>query len=384
MPLLPPSPSKRARFHPLTVLSVEPLTDTSVAVTFDLPHELASEYAYRAGQHLTLRLEASDGEGVDDRRSYSICQSPRRATTTRTLKIGVSEFPGGAVSPRVVHDLRSGDVVDVMTPLGPFTVPEGDGSPREHVSIAAGSGITPVLAIVQSLLEDTDDRVTLIYGNRSHDTVMFLEELSDLKDAHPTRFNLIHVLSREEQDVELFSGRLDRAKIGALLDQLVDVPAVDGFYLCGPMGVVLAAEEALKARDVPTERIHHEIFHVDVPEDAQPAAPGGTGIRMTPTLGLDPDAPPAARLQVNLDGRTTQVDMATRDETILAATLRRRPDAPYSCTGGVCGTCRARVVAGEVRMDRNFALAPDEVAAGVILACQSHPVTDEVSIDYDV
>lgn len=200
---------------------------------------------------------------------------------------------------------------------------------------------------------------------------MFLEELEDLKNAYLDRFQLVHVLSREAQDVELFTGRLDRARLSRLLETFAPVDTVDEWYLCGPYGMVTGAHELLAAADVEPGRVHHEIFHVADQESPREA------------VVVDPGAPAAAVVTVNLDGRTTRIEMPTKDETILAATLRARPDAPYSCTGGVCGTCRARLVDGEVRMDRNYALEPAEVAAGLVLACQSHPVTDEVVLDYD-
>ena len=201
---------------------------------------------------------------------------------------------------------------------------------------------------------------------------MFLEELEDLKNRYAGRLHLVHVLSREAPDVELFHGRLDRDRLERVFEVLVPIEQVDEFYLCGPFGMVTAAQELLEQRGIDVHHIHHEIFHVD---DA--GAP--TAARVVVDVG----APPAAVVTVSLDGRTTVIPMPTLDETILNATLRARPDAPYSCTGGVCGTCRARLVSGEVRMDRNYALEPEEIEAGVILACQSHPVTAEVELDYD-
>jgi ring-1,2-phenylacetyl-CoA epoxidase subunit PaaE len=204
---------------------------------------------------------------------------------------------------------------------------------------------------------------------------MFLEELQDLKNAYPDRFQLVNVLSREVQDVELFSGRIDRERLERLTDLLVPVDTVDEWYLCGPFGMVEDARAVLAERGADPHHVHHEVFHVDGQE------PAGVVRRAEPVVA--PGAPPEAVVTVNLDGRSTVIDMPFRAETILAATLRSRPDAPYSCTGGVCGTCRARVVQGEVRMERNYALEPEEVAAGIVLACQAHPVTDTVALDYD-
>jgi ring-1,2-phenylacetyl-CoA epoxidase subunit PaaE len=203
---------------------------------------------------------------------------------------------------------------------------------------------------------------------------MFLEELEDLKNAHPDRFHLINVLSREAQDVELFHGRLDRERLARILDAIVPVPTVDEWYVCGPFGLVETTQKLLADSGVDPHHVHHEVFHVD---DA------GAPVTTVQPVVRAPGEPPEAVVTVNLDGRTTVIEMPSRDESILAATLRARPDAPFSCTGGVCGTCRARLVEGEVRMDRNFALEPEEVAAGIVLACQSHPVTATVALDYD-
>jgi ring-1,2-phenylacetyl-CoA epoxidase subunit PaaE len=268
--------------------------------------------------------------------------------------------------------VRVGDVIDVMTPLGSFTCPTQSNGIRHHVAIAAGSGITPVLSLVTSVLEEEpQSQVTLLFGNRRTATVMFLEELEDLKNAYLGRLQLVNVLSREPRDVELFSGRLDADRIARLLEVFAPVDSVDEWYLCGPFGMVTGAQVLLHDAGVDGRHVHHEIFHVAEQESPRQE------------IVVDESAPAAAVVTVTLDGRTTRIDMPTKDETILNATLRARPDAPYSCTGGVCGTCRARLVSGEVRMDRNYALEPEEVAAGVVLACQSHPVTDEVGLDYD-
>ena len=360
---------RRAQFHALTVAAVERLTDDAVAVTFAVPDELREDYAFAPGQHLTLRATIN---GEDVRQSYSICLSPSEATATGTVRVASARVAGGRMSNWLNDSVQPGDVIDVMTPLGSFTCPPQPGTARHHVAIAAGSGITPVLAIVSAVLEEEpESRVTLLFGNRRTSSVMFLEELADLKNRYPDRLQLVHVLSREPHDVELFSGRLDPDRIDRILTVLAPIATVDEWYLCGPYGMVTGAQELLAEAGVDPHHVHHEIFHV-----AEQEAPRQEVV-------VEEGAPPEAVVTVNLDGRTTRIEMPSREETILDATLRSRPDAPYSCTGGVCGTCRARVVAGEVRMDRNYALEPDEVAAGIVLACQSHPVTDEVSLDYD-
>jgi len=364
---------QRARFHRLTVAEVERLTDDAVVVTFDVPPDLRHEYVFEPGQHLTLRTTV---DGQDVRQSYSICQSRSRNTPGHgagRLRVASARVPDGRMSNWLNDILRVGDEIDVLTPMGSFTCPTRPDMARHHVAIAAGSGITPVLSLLATALEEEPfSRVTLLYGNRRTSSVMFLEELEDLKNRFPGRFQLVNVLSREAQDVELFHGRLDRERLDALFAALVPVETVDEWYLCGPFGMVTQAEELLRERGADAHHIHHEIFHVD--DDGGPPKQ---------RVAVDDSVPPAAVVTVNLDGRTTVVPMPSKDETILDATLRSRPDAPFSCTGGVCGTCRARLVQGEVRMDRNYALEPEEIEAGIVLACQSHPVTDTVQLDYD-
>ncbi|EWT03494.1 phenylacetic acid degradation protein [Intrasporangium oryzae NRRL B-24470] len=364
-----PSARHRARFHPLTVAAVERLTDDAVAVTFEVPDELVDEYAFEPGQHLTVRATIG---GEEVRQSYSICQSRGAAGMRTRRRVAVARVPDGRMSGWFNDVVTAGDVVDVMTPLGSFTCATEPSGIRHHVAIAAGSGITPVISLLTTALEEEpESRATLLFGNRRTSSIMFLEELEDLKNRFPGRFHLVNVLSREAQDVELFHGRLDRDRLERLFATLVPVDQVDEWYLCGPFAMVTGAQELLEERGVDPRHIHHEIFHVD------------DGTAPVRKVVVDESAPPEAVVTVNLDGRTTVIPMPSREETILDATLRARPDAPYSCTGGVCGTCRARLVAGEVRMDRNYALEPEEVAAGIVLACQSHPVTDEVSLDYD-
>ena len=369
----------RARFHRLPVADVERLTDDAVAVTFEVPDELRDDYRFEPGQHLTLRATI-DGEDV--RQSYSICQPRSGRGGAGRLRVASAVVQGGRMSTWLNTAVQPGDEVGVMTPMGSFTCPTRPDLARHHVAVAAGSGITPVLSLLSTVLEEEPrSRVTLLFGNRRTSSVMFLEELEDLKNRFPDRFQLIHVLSREPQDVELFSGRLDPGRLARILDTVVPVAGVDEWYLCGPFGLVTGAETLLAERGVAADHVHHEIFHVVDPAD--PAGPGSSAGRPRTSVVVDASAPPAATVTVTLDGRTTVVPMPSLDESVLDATLRVRPDAPFSCTNGVCGTCRALLVEGEVRMDRNYALEPDEVARGVILACQAHPVTPTLTIDYD-
>jgi ring-1,2-phenylacetyl-CoA epoxidase subunit PaaE len=369
-PLLGGPTSRRARFHRLPVVGVERLTDEAVAVTLEVPEELRQDYAFEPGQHLTLRAQLA---GEEVRQSYSICLSRGAARRTGTLRIAAARVEGGRMSSWLNESVAPGDELEVMTPLGSFTCPTRPDGIRHHLAIAAGSGITPVLSIVATVLEEEPgSRVTLLYGNRRTASVMFLEELADLKNRYPARFHLVHVLSREVPDVELFHGRLDPDRIWRILTAIAPVETVDEWYLCGPFGMVAGAQRVLAEAGVDGRHVHQEVFHVPAQELPEPP------------VVVDESAPPAAVVTVDLDGRSTRVEMPNRDESILSATLRVRPDAPYSCTGGVCGTCRARLVSGEVRMDRNYALEPEELEAGIVLACQSHPVSDEVHLNYDV
>ena len=362
----------RARFHTLTVTGVERLTEDAVAVSFAVPDHLAEEYVFEPGQHLTLRAAI---EGQDVRRSYSICLSRPEALRRKELRVAATRVGGGLMSAWINDSVVVGDQIEVMTPLGGFTCPTRPDAIRHHVAIAAGSGITPVMSLLSTALaEEPASRATLIFGNRRTTSIMFLEELEDLKNRYPDRFHLINVLSREAQDVELFSGRLDRERLERIFGALVPAQSVDEWYLCGPFGMVEGARGLLDDLGVDRHQVHHEVFHVD---DSGAPAPS------VEPAAVAPAEPSEAVVTVNLDGRTTVIQMPSRDESILAATLRARPDAPFSCTGGMCGTCRARLVEGEVRMDHNYALAPEEIAAGIVLACQAHPVTSTVALDYD-
>ena len=346
----------RTDFHRLTVARIDPLTDDSAAVTFRVPPELHDAFAFAPGQSLTLKR----GE---DRRSYSIC-----APVGRAPRIGVREVPGGAVSSWLVRDVRAGDEIDVQVPSGSFS-PDLTVA-GQHVLIAAGSGITPMMSIAASVLAaHAESTVTLFYGNRRSDSVMFADEVADLKDAYPARMQLVHVLSREPQEVDLFNGRLDGSKLRELLAVTVDVDSVDHWWLCGPFGMVTDALDVLGDLGVSRERVHRELFYV---EPEPPAEVHHT------------DAPPGpgAEVVVILDGRSSTVTVAA-DTPILDAAQRVRPDLPFACKGGVCGTCRARVTSGEVRMRRNYALEQDEVDAGYVLTCQSLPTSEQVTVDYD-
>jgi len=357
---------RHAVFHPLRVASVERLTDDAVAVTFDVPEHLREEFRFLPGQHLSVRSPEL-GDAV--RRNYSICAP----ATEMRLRIGIKRIPDGVFSTYAAERLRPGDVLDVMTPTGSFSTPLDASQTKRYAAIAAGSGITPVLSIISTVLEvEPNSSAVLIYVNRNTPNIMFLEDLEDLKNAYPERFQLFHVLDQEAQDVELFSGRLDADRLGRILDILVPVEDVDEWFLCGPMPMTDAVREVLLGRGADAGHVHRELFHAGTPA-AGSRRPSVS--EAAPTTG--------ATVTVLLDGRSQKFMLPTDGDSILDATLRTRPDVPYACKNAVCGTCRAKVVQGEVAMDANYALEPNEVAAGFVLTCQAHPISDQVTVDYD-
>ncbi len=350
----------RGDFHPLRVARVDRLCEDAAAVTFDVPDDLAEVYRFSPGQSLTLRRRIDDR---DERRQYSIC-----AEVGASPRVGVRVVPDGMFSTWLVDEVRAGDEIEVQTPSGTFGPDPDLGG--HHVLVAAGSGITPVLSIASSLLANPEAEVTLIYGNRRASTVMFSDEVADLKDRFPARFEVVHVLSREPRDVELFSGRLDADRLRRILTALVPVADVDGFWLCGPFDMIEPALDLLRDLGVEPEKVHRELFFVDdvPPPPVEHAEAGLEG--------------PSSQVTLTLDGRTTELSLP-RDRPVLDSAQEVRADLPYACKGGVCGTCRAKVVGGEVTMRRNYALEDDELAQGYVLTCQSLPVSDELALDYD-
>ncbi|MBT3168151.1 2Fe-2S iron-sulfur cluster binding domain-containing protein, partial [Streptomyces sp. Vc74B-19] len=350
-----------ARFHRLQVAAVDRLTDDSVALTLAVPPHLREQFRYVPGQHLALRRTA---DGQEIRRTYSICSPAPHGEAPGTLRVGVRLVEGGSFSTYALKEIDLGDELEVMPPAGRFTLPP---APGLYAAVVGGSGITPVLSIVSTLLaREPRARFCLIRSDRTTASTMFLEEVADLKDRYPDRFQLVTALSREEQQAGLPSGRLDQERLTGLLPALLPVDQVDGWFLCGPYGLVEGAERALRGLGVARSRIHQEIFHVDSGATAPATAA----------------APAHSTVTARLDGRGGTWPVRT-GESLLDTVLRNRPDAPYACKGGVCGTCRAFLVSGEVRMDRNFALESEETEAGYVLACQSHPVTEKVELDFD-
>ncbi len=353
------------RFHSLQVAHVEAATRDAIAVTFALPPDLASTFAYVQGQYLTLRTRHG---GEDIRRSYSICS----AVQEQRLRVAIKRVHDGVFSNWAAEHLRPGVAIDVMPPQGQFHLPLQPDARRHVVAFAAGSGITPVLSIVKSiLLAEPLTRVTLVYGNRSSASVMFKEELADLKDSHLGRFNLVWIMSRESQEIALFNGRIDHDKVGRLLTDWIDPAGIDAAFICGPQDMMLATEQALLDKGVPATRIKTELFGT-VMDDGRVRVPRvqahGSG---------------QCTVDVVQDGTRRSFVMDKNKDNLVDAGIKAGLEMPYSCKGGVCSTCRALVIEGEVDMDINFALEDYEVARGFVLCCQSYPVTDTLLIDFD-
>lgn len=353
-----------SKFHAVPIARVEPETRDAIAITFDVPERLRDAFRFEPGQHVTLRADIA---GEDVRRSYSIC-----APAGGALRIAIKRAPGGMFSTWANDTLRNGGVVEVMPPMGHFNVPAEPAIPRNYLAVAAGSGITPILSIIgTALATEPRTRFTLLYGNRASSSVMFREELAALKDRWLTRFQLLHVLSREPQDLDLLHGRIDRARADALFARLAPVDDVDCAFLCGPEGMMDAVRDALTARGFPASRIRIERFAASIPKHTRAPRP------------LPQASRSECEVTVIIDGSRKRFLLEKGKENIIDAGIRNGVELPYSCKGGVCSTCRCRLVAGEVDMDVNFALEDYEVARGFRLACQSYPVTDGVTVDFD-
>ncbi|WP_157268071.1 1,2-phenylacetyl-CoA epoxidase subunit PaaE [Azohydromonas aeria] len=362
-------------FHPLRVRAVEPDTAEAVVVSFEVPPELRETFGFTQGQYLTLRKTIG---GQDLRRSYSICAG----VDDGELRVGVRKVKGGVFSNWINAELRPGDEISVMAPQGRFFVPIEPQAQRHHLGIAGGSGITPILSIMKTVLaREPRSRFTLLYGNRSLQSTMFKEELEDLKNRYMARLVLHHVFSDDPTDSPLNMGVMNRDKIGEFLRGVVPAEGIDHAYVCGPFQMNDEAEAALLAAGVPEGRIHIERFGI-----AQPAA-GAAGLTAQQADAVVHEAQPgdaeSARIVIIRDGLRREIQFHKQQPSILDAASACGMEVPFSCTSGVCGTCRAKVVEGEVRMERNFALDKAEVAAGFILTCQAHPLTERVILSFD-
>lgn len=375
---------RRASFNTLTVSQVRPLTKDSVEVTFEVPEHLVEDYNYAPGQYVALRATI-DGQEV--RRSYSICAEP----VPGEIRVAIKRDLGGLFSNWANDTLAAGYQIDVMNPQGAFVskgnitslnepqkiADDAKAAGGEHmVAFAAGSGITPIIAIARTVLKASENSTfDLVYANKSALDVMFAEEVGDLKDKYPTRFAVHHMLSREQRVNPLMSGRIDDEKLNAILDYVIQVDKADEWFLCGPFELVQLCRDTLAERGVPEENVRFELFTTGRPET--PAGQHGKAVEVDPGGNN-------YSIAFTLDGTSGSVESpVSANETILNAALRVRADVPFACAGGVCGTCRAKVVDGEVEMAENYALEKDEVDAGYVLTCQARPCTDKVTVDFD-
>lgn len=357
-----------SKFHALTIREVRPETRDAVSVAFAVPAELQDSFRYTQGQHLVMRTIIG---GEEVRRSYSICSG----VGDNDLRVAVKRIPGGLFSTFVNEELKAGQILEVMPPAGHFSIPLDSARAGNYLAVAAGSGITPIMSIIKTSLEnEPKSHFTLIYGNRSSGGTIFREQLEDLKNEYLDRINLIFVFSREQQDIDLYNGRIDASKCDALFSRWVDVPKLDAAFICGPQEMTDTVRDILRSHDLPAERIHFELFtagnaiSVQKREARAAAAQADTS---------------TSQVTVISDGRSMTFDLARNTQSLLEAGNAQGADLPYSCKAGVCSTCKCKVVEGEVEMDANFALEDYEVAAGYVLSCQSFPVSDKVVLDFD-
>ena len=353
------------RFHTLTVAEIVAETAEANSIRFEIPAELRDDFAFSAGQHLTLRATIN---GEDVRRNYSLCTAPAESDWMVTVK----RIGGGLFSNWVGDQLKAGDTVDVMVPHGSFTTSYDAGNSRHLVAIAGGSGITPIMSLIKTLLrEEPLSRFTLLYGNRDSSSVIFLEALAALKDKHLGRFEIYHFLDQEEQDIDLFNGMLNRERLDEAIGALVpDAPIVDGWFICGPGPMMDAAQGALLDRNIQKERIHIERFTADRPPET-----------VSREIAQLQSQAAGVTISVTLDGRTRRVPFTAGN--ILDSARAAGLPAPFACKAGVCATCRARVTKGSIEMAARYGLNDEEVAAGYVLTCQSVPLGDGVAVDYD-
>ncbi|MCA0201486.1 MAG: phenylacetate-CoA oxygenase/reductase subunit PaaK [Proteobacteria bacterium] len=355
-------------FHQLKIADVRRETSDAVSILFQIPEELKGKFQFRPGQHLTLKVDIN---GEEVRRNYSVCVAPHE----NELRIAVKEVPQGRFSSWANREIKAGHVIDAMPPHGSFTWTFEKGKKRRYLLMSGGSGITPILSLLKTgLREEPDSEFVLFYGNRASHTIMFLEELANLKDRYMSQFELYHFLDEEEGEVDLFNGRLDLAKTTEALNLLVGDRAIDAVFICGPGPMMTAAEEAAKKHGIPPEKILIERFTAD----GLPAP-----VRDPSVAALEKKAQ-GSKVQVRIDGRLRTLAYDADKGSILENARAAGLPAPFACKAGVCATCKAKVIEGEVQMKTNYGLAPEDIAQGFVLTCQAFPVSDKVVLDYDV
>ena len=354
-------------FHSLRVKKVEKETEDCVSIEFEVPKELKEIFQFKQGQNLTIKKILN---GKELRRNYSICTSP----FDNKLKVAVKKAEGGIFSTWVNEELKAGDHLDVLPPTGKFYTELNPSQKKNYVAFAAGSGITPVLSIVKTtLITEPKSTFTLVYGNRTKNSIIFKEELEALKDKFIDRFRIYHILSRETTDVDINNGRIDVSKLELLCSKLIDLKTCDEFFVCGPEEMIFCIKGYLEGRGVIGDKIHFELFTV----------PGQKQTANKQQFEILKNEGPKAKVRVKLDGIMFDFDLEYEGESVLDAALKQGADLPYACKGGVCTTCKAKLIEGKVSMDVNWGLEPEEVAKGYILTCQSHPQTERIVIDFD-
>lgn len=355
-------------FHSLKVKKVEEETEDCVTIQFEVPPELKDKFTFKQGQSLVIRKQMNNEEV---RRTYSICTSPYDGI----LKVAVKKVEGGIFSTWANEQLKSGDVLDVMPPVGNFNTELQPNNQKNYVAFAAGSGITPVISIIKTtLLTEPKSSFTLVYGNRTKNSIIFKEELEALKDKFIDRFRIYYILSREVTEAPLNYGRIDVEKCDFLFSRLIDLHTTDEFFLCGPEAMIFCVKNFLESKGVLKDKIHFELFTI----------PGQKRSTVESEQTTEIDTGPKSKITIKLDGVMFDFDLAYNSQSILDAALKQGADLPYACKGGVCTTCKAKLREGEVVMDVNWSLEPDELEQGFVLTCQSHPITENVLIDFDV
>jgi ring-1,2-phenylacetyl-CoA epoxidase subunit PaaE len=355
-------------FHSLRVQKVQKETEDCVSITFEVPPELKDTFRYKQGQSLTIRKKIGSEEA---RRNYSICSAP----FDDLLRIAVKKVEGGKFSTYANEELKEGEYLDVMPPVGKFHTELHPDQQKNYVAFAAGSGITPVLSLIKTTLQtEPKSSFTLVYGNRTKNSIIFKEELEALKDKFMSRFRIYHILSREMSDTSINYGRIDREKCDLLFSKLIDLKKTDEVFLCGPEEMIFSVRDYLYAQGMPADHVHFELFTIP-----------GQKKSVVETKQVEvADEGPKAKVSVKLDGILFDFELGLESESILDAALKQGADLPFACKGGVCCTCKARLLEGKVNMDVNWGLEQDEIEQGFILTCQSHPVTEKVVVDFDV
>jgi ring-1,2-phenylacetyl-CoA epoxidase subunit PaaE len=358
--------SMSKHFHRLTVKDIQKETADCVVITFDVPAALKDNFTFTQGQSLTVKTDINNTEV---RRTYSICSSP----FDNELKVAVKKVEGGLFSTYANEQLKKGDALDVMQPVGKFYTELKGGNKKNYLAFAAGSGITPVISIIKTtLLTEPKSSFTLVFGNKNKNSIIFKEELEALKDKFIERFHMVHILSRERTETVINSGRINKEKLTAL-SKLVNYTTIDEFFLCGPEEMIFTVKDFLEEKGIDKKKIHFELFTTP-------------GQKVKSEVGSKKSESDGAKskITIKLDGRSIDFDLAFNNTSILDAALQEGADLPYACKGGVCCTCKAKLLEGEVQMDVHWGLEHEEIEQGYILTCQSHPVTEKVVVDFDI